>query len=1565
MIGISIGSLDQSLVPGRLLGGSQIEDTSAIVAEDNEAIGIAETTPTQLDGNRFISIANGSHDQVDVATKMTVSSLAGGAPAKVYTERTKFASPGFEDRPLSMAALMPTVSEIQPAVAPSEIVLDCVHMVFNNVSHSNLEAKVKDIAPLLHKEHFGWFANYLVVKRISTQPNFHSLYLAFLEKLGGDDTHQMLLKCVIRAVFHNIAKLLKSPKITTSTSERSLLKNLGSWLGQITLSKNRPILQRQLDVKELLYQGYESGRLIAICPFVAKILEGAKSSTVFRPPNPWLMSLMAVLRDLYSVEELKMNIKFEIEVLSKHLGVKLDEIAGSTTLTSRRVPIKDRSPDFNVKRTSGDQGGDPSFPHGLSAVSSQRPGHAQRQQNHQTQPGAFSLAPTHTHETHSPPTFTPGQTTTSVMLDGPDLAPKQQQGGVAEQTVIPNLASYITISAQILSGPQGAALQRITPVAVDRAIREIIQPVVERSVTIACITTKELVSKDFASEPNETRVRKAAQLMVSNLAGSLALVTCKEPLRISIAKHLKTLLQQQAGVIFSSGDQHEQHAVQTCASENLDLGCMLIEKAATEKAIRDIDDVITPTSKAPPKHFEQGHNHYTHMLNAYEKNMGRYPSALPEPLRPKASGLLAHQLLVYESFERTPRQPHLQRAQTASQPLYHAQQRELTQSHAQSNVKQPPSAPLNQSPGPLPSHGTRSRGGAATLSLAAQHAAAERPSISIAELMEAYRSATRKLDSEFASISSTMQDTSGEISFAQLQNHPIASHVSELLLAAARVERNSRDDAALAIAQSTFKAMCEQRALEPPVRLETLAIVLASVADISAHLVRDEVANWIAFLPAHSEADRFLHAHVLVRLLGVGLLEISELDVYLGRNMDGGRSQPWLDIALGFVELSVAQYQLATFPADLQRIARVLEIVARQPHPPPALRRLVATLSSVDQRRMHQHQGDHRHHQLQSTQRRRQQQQQQHHHHHHQQHQQQQKHGFRPEVRSSTLSSTTVGRHLLEHDQNYGRSMSTTVAARELRLASLAPDDPVGAREQVTALLEQWICVWNESPGSEKAYAQYLALLQQHGVPKSDLSTERFVRLATNICVESCGELHTDAGGTQKGGPQISLSYSVIDAYAKLLILLVKYAVPDANASAATNGASQRLELLKRVLSTLTRAMIADYDATAGTGAFDQRPYFRLLLNLLQDLNVPDPVLDSSNACVLAAFATAFHALQPAVAPGFAFSWLELISHRMFMPNLLLAKGQKGWILMHRLLINLFVFLEPYLRQVQLSDAARLLYKGTLRVLLVLLHDFPEFLSDYHFSFCDVIPSSCIQLRNLFLSAFPRSMRLPDPFTPNLKVDLLPEINQPPRILSNCTAALHVSGLREQLDEYLQTRHPISFLLDLPRKLKIQSMTQDHHMKSYNVSLINSLVVHVGATAIVQLHAKSGAAQQPAAHSTPMDVFQHLMNNLDSEGRYFLLNAIANQLRYPNNHTHYFSCVLLYLFAEASSEYIQEQVTRVLLERLIVHRPHPWGLLITFIELIKNPRYSFWSHGFTHCATEIERVFESVARELL
>ena len=48
---------------------------------------------------------------------------------------------------------------------------------------------------------------------------------------------------------------------------------------------------------------------------------------------------------------------------------------------------------------------------------------------------------------------------------------------------------------------------------------------------------------------------------------------------------------------------------------------------------------------------------------------------------------------------------------------------------------------------------------------------------------------------------------------------------------------------------------------------------------------------------------------------------------------------------------------------------------------------------------------------------------------------------------------------------------------------------------------------------------------------------------------------------------------------------------------------------------------------------------------------------------------------------------------------------------------------------------------------------------------------------------------------------------------------------------------------------------------------------------------------------------------LDSEGRYQFLNAIANQLRYPNIHTWYFMEVIIYLFGE-SDAHVQEQIAR-------------------------------------------------------
>ena len=105
-----------------------------------------------------------------------------------------------------------------------------------------------------------------------------------------------------------------------------------------------------------------------------------------------------------------------------------------------------------------------------------------------------------------------------------------------------DIQRYIVISPQLALFQQFPHLTAAVVSSVNQAIKEIVGPVVERSVTIACVTTRELILKDFALQDNETHVKSAAHMMVQNLASSLALVTCKEPLRHNISIQVRQML---------------------------------------------------------------------------------------------------------------------------------------------------------------------------------------------------------------------------------------------------------------------------------------------------------------------------------------------------------------------------------------------------------------------------------------------------------------------------------------------------------------------------------------------------------------------------------------------------------------------------------------------------------------------------------------------------------------------------------------------------------------------------------------------------------------------------------------------------------------------------------------------------------------------------------------------------------------------------------------------------------------------------------------------------------------
>lgn len=711
----------------------------------------------------------------------------------------------------------------------------------------------------------------------------------------------------------------------------------------------------------------------------------------------------------------------------------------------------------------------------------------------------------------------------------------------------------------------------------------------------------------------------------------------------------------------------------------------------------------------------------------------------------------------------------------------------------------------------------------------------------------------------------------------------------------------SRDEAALAIAQKVFKRLYENAT--NILHVSAHLAILESIREVCKRVVK-ELTNWVVY----SDEERKLNREITVGLIQSELINLADYNIHLAKLMDGGRNAMATDFAVHLVKSCVIQENLVG-ATELYNVIDSLAKIAQRPGAPESLQQLVEL------------------------------------------------------ARNSTAGAVAQGGggppkdDKVSNVRGAGSKDEVKPIARDVSTAI-----PPAFREQVMAVFDEWARICDTSANNDKAYAMYMSQIQHSGLLKNDEVAERFFRTLTEIAVSHCLTSETaQVAGT--GPPSSGLSFTVVDMYARLVVLLVKYYVDPGNT------AMIKINLLNKVLMVAVKVLLRDADEKKT--AFNSKPFFRLFVTWLIDLNSPDPILDSSNFQVLTGFATTFQALQPLRVPAFSFAWLELVSHRVFMPKLLLANQQKGWPWFQRLLVTLFKFMEPYLRNAELSDPVRLLYKGTLRVLLVLLHDFPEFLCDHHFSFCDVIPPSCIQMRNLILSAFPRNMRLPDPFTPNLKVDLLPEISQQPRILSDVEAVLRNKQLKTEVDEYLKSREPISFLaVDLKQRLMLPQAEAVQCGTRYNVPLINALVLFVGMQAIQQLQSKSTPQQlavptAPITHSAPMDIFQRLITDLDTEGRYLFLNAIANQLRYPNNHTHYFSCVLLYLFAEAQQEIIQEQITRVLLERLIVNRPHPWGLLITFIELIKNPRYNFWSHSFTRCAPEIEKLFESVARSCM
>lgn len=197
--------------------------------------------------------------------------------------------------------------------------------------------------------------------------------------------------------------------------------------------------------------------------------------------------------------------------------------------------------------------------------------------------------------------------------------------------------------------------------------------------------------------------------------------------------------------------------------------------------------------------------------------------------------------------------------------------------------------------------------------------------------------------------------------------------------------------------------------------------------------------------------------------------------------------------------------------------------------------------------------------------------------------------------------------------------------------------------------------------------------------------------------------------------------------------------------------------------------------------------------------------------------------------------------------------------LCQKLIHALLKFLSPLLNgQHELPRATKMFYRGTLRVLVILLHDFPEFLCSNYIIFAQSIPHSCVQLRNLILSAFPRVMHLPDPFTPDLKLELLPESLEEPVFDQSYADILNENNFKSKVDAFIQNQNE-EFYHILETQINLVQQEDEVETESYNSDMVCAFVLYIGA--------KSSQLKDIEVDQSPaMLAYTHLLSKMGSEG---------------------------------------------------------------------------------------------------
>lgn len=515
-------------------------------------------------------------------------------------------------------------------------------------------------------------------------------------------------------------------------------------------------------------------------------------------------------------------------------------------------------------------------------------------------------------------------------------------------------------------------------------------------------------------------------------------------------------------------------------------------------------------------------------------------------------------------------------------------------------------------------------------------------------------------------------------------------------------------------------------------------------------------------------------------------------------------------------------------------------------------------------------------------------------------------------------------------------------------------------KERMYLVFTEWVKLLQRVPSDDVGVLVFIRQMVSKGVLDQSDKLIEFCKAAIELSVNSFKE-----------SDPTSEVFIAIDAFSTLIVKLL---------CLLDFSQSTRKEYFEIIFSTIT--LVFSEDQAKNGNNFNERPYFRLLSSLLCEweylrghnfAKIKDArarkELKEFEEQFFEVFASFLHAYQPIAFPGFSFAWITLLSHRMFLPRLLRLPDKKGWPKLLLLFSDLLKFMGQYTKKSHVPDAISVVYKGTLRIFLAVGNDTPEFLVENHYVLLNYLPMVYMQLRNIILAAFPKKLSIPDPYDPNLEIEKTELCQDAPLIFYDPVQDL--KNLKKPVDNYLR----------IPTTSLMRTISSGVYLNEYerengigydktavDVKLINAIVLHVGIEAALEKE-KTSANAIFNTESSYYTILTNLITEGTTEVKFYVVQAISNQLRYPNAHTLWFNYVLKNMFT--SNEWgdnkaeIQEIIIRTLLERIITNKPHCWGVIVTFTDLLRLNDESLADLSFIKDIPEVELIVRNLSKYIV